>query len=40
MWCEDVDWIHIVLNRLDWWVFENLVMNLRVPKKAEKFLTS
>jgi hypothetical protein len=35
-----VDWIHVALDRDQWWVLVNTVMKLRVPYKAGIFLTS
>jgi hypothetical protein len=35
-----VDWIHLAQDRDRWHAFENTIMNLRVPQKAGKFLTS
>jgi hypothetical protein len=28
--CEVVDWINVVLDRVQWWDLMNIVMNLRV----------
>jgi hypothetical protein len=35
---EDVDWIHVIQDRAQWWTVVNTGMNLRVPKKAGEFL--
>jgi hypothetical protein len=37
---EGVDWMHLAQDRDQWRVLLNMVMNLRVPQKAENFLTS
>jgi hypothetical protein len=37
---EDVDWIHLSQDGIQWWVFVNTVINLRVPKMATNLLTS
>jgi hypothetical protein len=29
--CEGMDWIELAQGRDRWWVFVNVVMNLRVP---------
>jgi hypothetical protein len=29
--CKDVDWIHLVQDRIQWWALVNMVMNLQVP---------
>jgi hypothetical protein len=31
--CEDVDWIHLAEDRVQWWVLVNAVMSLRFHKK-------
>jgi hypothetical protein len=36
----DVDWMYMAQNRDQWWTSVKMVMNLRVPKQAEIFLTS
>jgi hypothetical protein len=28
---EDVDWIHLVQDKVQWWALMNMVMNLWVP---------
>jgi hypothetical protein len=38
--CEGVDWVHLAEDRDQWQALVNTVMNLRVPGKAENFLTS
>jgi hypothetical protein len=35
-----VNWIHLVQGRNLWRAVVKMVMNLRVPEKAENFLTS
>jgi hypothetical protein len=37
---EGVDWIHLTLDRDQWWALVNTVMNLRVAYKSANFLTS
>jgi hypothetical protein len=37
---EDVDWIHLSQEMVQWKAFMNMVMNLRDPKKVECFLAS
>jgi len=29
--CEDVDWIHLAEDRVQWQSLVNMVMNLKVP---------
>jgi hypothetical protein len=29
--CEDVDWIHVALDRDEWMAVVNTIINLRVP---------
>jgi hypothetical protein len=36
--CEDVDWIHLAQDRVQWQCSVNTVVNLEVPKKAVKIL--
>jgi len=36
--CEDVDWIHLPQNRIQWRFPMDTVMNLLVPSKAGNFL--
>jgi hypothetical protein len=36
--CEDVNWIY--MDRGQWWAVVDTVTNLRVPEKAENFLTN
>jgi hypothetical protein len=38
--CEGMDWLELAQNRDRWQAAVNVVMNLRVPKKAGNFLTS
>jgi hypothetical protein len=38
--CEDVDWIHVAQDRVQWWAFVNTVMNIRVPCKEGNFMVS
>jgi hypothetical protein len=40
MWWEDMECIHLAQDRHQWQVLLYKVMNLRVPWKAENFLTS
>jgi hypothetical protein len=28
---EGMDWMHLAQDRYQWWVFVNMIMNLRVP---------
>jgi hypothetical protein len=28
---EDVDWMHLAQNRILWWAFVKIVMNLCIP---------
>jgi hypothetical protein len=37
---DGVDWIDLAQGRDQWRALVNLVMNLRVPKNTEKFLSS
>jgi hypothetical protein len=37
---DGANWIRLAQDRVQWRAFENTVMNLRVPKKAEYVLTS
>jgi hypothetical protein len=37
---EDVDWINLAQDRDQWLAVMNMVMNLRVRKKAGNFLAS
>jgi hypothetical protein len=37
---EDVDWIHLAQDRVQWQVLVNRVMNLRFPQKEGNFLTT
>jgi hypothetical protein len=37
---EGVDWVHLALEREQWWFLVNTVMNLRVLQKTGNFLTS
>jgi hypothetical protein len=34
IWCEDVDWIHLAQERVQWRHLVNPVMNLRVPERS------
>ena len=38
--CGDMDWIELARDKDRWRAFVYVVMNLRVPKNAENFLTS
>jgi hypothetical protein len=38
--CEIVCWIHLAQDRLQWQDLVNTVMDLGVPYKTEKFLSS
>jgi hypothetical protein len=40
--CENVNWFHLVQNRVQWVVLVNTIIyvHLRVPQKATHFLTS
>jgi len=40
MGCEDVEWIYLAQDRVQWWSLVNTVMNFRVPQEAENFLTT
>jgi hypothetical protein len=35
---EDVDWIHLAQDRVQWWGLVNVVVNLYVPYNVEGFL--
>jgi len=35
---EDVDWIHLAQDRVQWWGLVNVVMNLHGPCNVEGFL--
>jgi hypothetical protein len=37
---DGMDWIDLAQNRDQWRALVNTIMNLRVPKNAEKFLSS
>jgi hypothetical protein len=37
---EAVDWIRLVVDRVQWQAIVNTVMNLRVPSKAGNFLST
>jgi hypothetical protein len=37
---ENVDWIRLIQNRVQWRGIVNTVMNLRVPWKASHFLSN
>jgi hypothetical protein len=34
---ENVDWIHLVHHRGNWWAFFNTMVKLRIPYIAGKF---
>jgi hypothetical protein len=34
IWCEDLYWIHLAQDRIQWWVLVNTIMNHWVPDKA------
>jgi hypothetical protein len=34
---EDVDWIHLVQDRLQWRTFNNMAMKIWIPKKERNF---
>jgi hypothetical protein len=36
--CYDVEWLQLALDRDQWWVLVNMVMNLKVTQKAKEFL--
>jgi hypothetical protein len=38
-WWNAVDWFHLAHNRGQWRALVNTVMDLRVPEKAENFLS-
>jgi hypothetical protein len=35
--CEDMDWIQLVQDRVQWRTFVNTVKNLRAPQKGGEF---
>jgi hypothetical protein len=37
---EDMDWIHLAQDRINWCIVMNTVLNLWVPWKRENFMTS
>jgi hypothetical protein len=37
---EDVDWIQMVQDRIQWWTLVNMVMNLWIPQKVSNFLAT
>jgi len=37
--CEDVEWTDLAPDRGKWQTLVNTMMNLRVPRNAENFLT-
>jgi len=37
--CDDVEWTDLALDRSKWQAFANTIMNLRVPRNVENFLT-
>jgi hypothetical protein len=38
--CEDVNWIHLVQDMVQWQAFLNTVINFSVQSKAGNFLTA
>jgi hypothetical protein len=38
--CENMDWMHLAQDRDQWRALVNMIMKLRVPKKAGNFVTS
>jgi len=40
MQCEDVAWIHLSQDRVQWQALLNAVVDLWFPYKAENFLTN
>jgi hypothetical protein len=38
--CEGIDWIRLAQDRINWLALVSSVMSLRVPYKADNFLTS
>jgi hypothetical protein len=37
---DEAKWIRLAQDRVQWWVFVNTVMKLRVPLESRFFLTS
>jgi hypothetical protein len=37
--CDDVEWTGLALDRGNWQALVNTIMNLRVPRNVENFLT-
>jgi len=38
--CEDVEWIHLAQDRIQWWVLVNMVIKFWVPLEVGYFMTA